>query len=70
LNNLPSGQATLRDLELAQQSSQDAKLDDKERALWALIAALIRRHRRTDLMIDDSALKMIQTGEFDIEIEV
>jgi WD40 repeat protein len=69
LSRLPVRQATIQDLELAQRCARDESLRNGEIAAWKLIAELIRRSRRHDVLLDDARPRAIEIGEFDIEIE-
>jgi WD40 repeat protein len=68
LSRLPVGQIALADLDYAEQCRNDAHSLEAERAAWGLIAGLVRRHRRTDIELDDSAPRSLRLGPYDIEI--
>jgi WD40 repeat protein len=69
LSRLPSRHATIADLEFAELSAQDSHASEAEQAAWKLIAALIGRQRRTDIMVGEPGPRVLELGEFDIQIE-
>jgi WD40 repeat protein len=69
LSRLPVRQATLKDLVRVQTALRRTALPEPERAALSLIAALIQRRRRHDVEVDEAAPRVIEIGEFDIEIE-
>jgi WD40 repeat protein len=69
LSRLPAAQATLADLEWAQKSAGGDTTSEAERAAWTLITELLRRKRRHDILIAEAQPRVIEIGEFDIEIE-
>jgi WD40 repeat protein len=69
LSQLPVGRARLTDLEWVQDALRAPETSDAERNAFEFIAALIRWRRRSDIMVDEAAPRVIELGEFDIEIE-
>jgi WD40 repeat protein len=69
LIHLPVGQATLKDLEWVQAQLQRKAISKAERKTLEFIAALIRWRRRSDILVEEGAARVIELGEFDIEIE-
>jgi WD40 repeat protein len=69
VSGLPVRSATLQDLETAQRRARSRRVSDVERAAWELIARLLRRSRRRDVVLEDSMPRVMQVGEFDVEIE-
>lgn len=69
LSGLPVRQATLKDLARAQEARKQPGQEDEETAAWELIAALIRRRHRHDVELAEAGPRVIEVGEFDIEIE-
>jgi sugar lactone lactonase YvrE len=69
LGQLPVAQAGLQDLEWVQATLRDERLAESERAALSFLAALMRRHRRLDVLLDGAAPRVIELGAFDIEIE-
>jgi WD40 repeat protein len=67
LFRLPAAQATLNDLEWAQDALGDSGLSEAERSALALVKELLRWRRRYDIGLEEKA--PISVGEFDIEIE-
>jgi WD40 repeat protein len=69
LAELPAGRATFDDLGRAETLRRaDALLEPEERAL-DFILALLRWRRRSDILVDDAAPRVLDVGEFDIEID-
>src|SRR5262249_54026526 len=69
LGNLPAGKATLKDLEWVQETLAKGHVLEMERNLLEFIAALLRWRRRSDILVDQAAPRVIEVGAFDIEIE-
>jgi WD40 repeat protein len=69
LSRLPVRQATLEDLEWAQRSARADGMAESERSAWSLIAELLRLRHRHDVLIDEARPRVVEIGEFDIEIE-
>jgi WD40 repeat protein len=69
LSGLPVRQTTLTDLSWVQQALQKEGRSADERAALAFLAALMRRRRRFDVEVDAAAPRVIEVGEFDVEIE-
>jgi hypothetical protein len=69
LSRLPAGKATLKDLEWVQQALQSDTISETEKNAFAFIAALLRWRRRMDIFVGEAAPRVIEVGEFDIEIE-
>jgi hypothetical protein len=66
---LPAGQARLQDLEWVQATLKKEGLTVAEQRALEFIAALIRWRRRSDILVDEAAPRIIELGAFDIEIE-
>jgi WD40 repeat protein len=60
---------SLRDLEMAQKLLAQEELTEAERSDLEFVAALLRWRMRLDIVIDEAGPKVIELGEFDIEIE-
>jgi WD40 repeat protein len=69
LGSLPVREATFQDLEWVQYAIAKNGLAEEVRAALEFIAALIRRRRRHDVELDQSAPRVFEVGEFDIEID-
>jgi WD40 repeat protein len=69
LSYLPVRQTTLKDLAWVQQALRQGGRPDPERQALAFLAALMRRRRRHDVEVDVAAPRVIEVGEFDVEIE-
>jgi len=69
LSRLPVGKATLQDLEWVQSQLRSDTISEAEQRAFRFIAALMRWRRRGDIFVDDAAPRVIEVGEFDIEIE-
>jgi len=69
LSRLPVSEATLKDLEWVQSQLRSDTISDAEQRALMFIAALMRWRRRGDIFVDDAAPRVIEVGEFDIEIE-
>ncbi|TMQ35780.1 MAG: hypothetical protein E6K70_00350 [Planctomycetota bacterium] len=69
LRETPVGQTTLEDLSWIQSVAQDGAISARERPLVEFIAALMRWRRRLDIFLDEAGPRVIELGEFDIEIE-
>lgn len=69
LAHLPSRQASLADLAFIDRYLTEHTLDDAERSAWEFVAALIRRQRRTDVLVGDATPRLVNVGAYDIEIE-
>jgi WD40 repeat protein len=69
LSHLPVRQATAKDLAWAQGACAKNGLPDQERKAWEFIAALLRRRHRHDVELGETAARLMEIGEFDIEIE-
>jgi WD40 repeat protein len=69
LIGLPVRQATLKDLAWVQSALRKDGLPEPEKRALAFLAALIRRRRRYDVEVEEAAPRVIEVGEFDIEIE-
>jgi WD40 repeat protein len=69
LSRLPIRQTTLKDLARAENGLKQPGLSEEEAAAWELIAALIRRRHRHDVELAEAGPRVIEVGEFDIEIE-
>jgi len=67
LFRLPAAQATLNDLDWAQDALGDGAVSEPERAALAFVKELLRWRRRYDIGLEEKA--PISVGEFDIEIE-
>ena len=69
LSQLPVARATLQDLEWVQATLRAPEPTEAEKNALKFIAALIRWRRRSDILVGEAAPRMIELGEFDIEIE-
>jgi WD40 repeat protein len=69
LAHQPVTQATLEDLAWLDRMLDAAKLTKPERAAMDFMAALIRWRRRSDILVEEFAPRVIEIGAFDIEIE-
>jgi WD40 repeat protein len=69
LEMLPAGRATLHDLESAERLLALPELPRNVRQHVEFTAALLRWRRRLDIVVGDAAPRVIELGEFDIEIE-
>jgi WD40 repeat protein len=69
LADLPAARATVHDLESAQKLLGQESLTEAERNHLEFIAALLRWRMRLDIIAADAGPKVIELGEFDIEIE-
>jgi WD40 repeat protein len=69
LSRLPVGKARLKDLEWVQAALQSDTISETEQKTLAFIAALMRWRRRLDIFVGEPAARVIEVGEFDIEIE-
>ncbi len=69
LSRLPAGKATLQDLEWVQRALQSDTISESEQKALAFMAALLRWRRRLDILVGEPAPRLIEVGEFDIEIE-
>jgi hypothetical protein len=64
----PIRQTTLDDLAWAQGALRDGQISNKQRKALEFIVELMMWHRRFDIEVGD-AMRYIEVGEFDIEIE-
>ena len=69
LAHQPVARATLDDLAWLDRMLDGAKLSKPERAAMEFMAALIRWRRRSDILVEEFAPRVIEIGAFDIEIE-
>lgn len=69
LANQPISKATLDDLGWLDRTLATENLAKQERTAMEFIAALIRWRRRSDILVEESAPRVIEIGAFDIEIE-
>jgi WD40 repeat protein len=69
LSQTPIQQATLGDLELVRGLLSQDSLSDVEIEALTYMEILFRRHRRHDILVGEAAPRIIELGEFDIEIE-
>src|SRR5262249_29487333 len=69
LSRLPAGKATLQDLEWVQAMLQNDTISETEQKALSFIGALMRWRRRLDIFVGTAAPRVIEVGEFDIEIE-
>ncbi|HEV8058991.1 MAG TPA: WD40 repeat domain-containing protein [Gemmataceae bacterium] len=69
LANQPISQSTLEDLAWLDHTLESAQLAKAERAAMEFMAALMRWRRRSDILVEESAPRVIEIGAFDIEIE-
>ncbi len=69
LLHLPVAQASLQDLEWIQDTLGKEGISATERNALEFIATLIRWRRRSDILVGEAAPRVIELGEFDIEIE-
>jgi WD40 repeat protein len=69
LSRTPIAQTSLADLDWVQSVLNRQDLVEDERASLTFIAALMRWRRRGDVFVDEVAPRVIELGEFDIEIE-
>lgn len=69
LSMAPVGKAGLKDLEWIQSALAAPESTRAEKDALLFIAALIRRRRRSDILVDEAGPRMIELGAFDIEIE-
>jgi WD40 repeat protein len=69
LSQLPVARASLKDLEWVQATLRSLEPTDVEKNALKFIAALIRWRRRSDILVGEAAPRVIELGEFDIEIE-
>jgi WD40 repeat protein len=65
----PISQSTLEDLAWLDRTLATESLAKTERTAMEFIAALIRWRRRSDILVEESAPRVIEIGAFDIEIE-
>jgi WD40 repeat protein len=69
LAHLPPGQASLGDLAWVQATLKVAGLPQVEMDALAFIEAVQRWRRRSDIMVGEAGARVIEVGEFDIQIE-
>jgi hypothetical protein len=69
LSQLPVARAGLNDLEWLQKALAASETSRAEKDAMEFIAALLRWRRRSDILVDEAAPRVIELGEFDIEIE-
>lgn len=69
LARLPVARATLEDLAWLDRMVAGDGLGISERSAMNFIAALIRWRRRSDILVEEARPRVIELGEFDIEIE-
>jgi WD40 repeat protein len=69
LSHLPVGRASLKDLEWVQRALAAPETSKAEKDALLFIAALIRWRRRSDILVEEVAPRVIELGAFDIEIE-
>ena len=69
LAHQPVSDATLDDLSWLDRTLATDKPSETERSAMEFIAALIRWRRRSDILVEESAPRVIEIGAFDIEIE-
>jgi len=69
LSRLPVARAGLNDLEWLQTTLRAPETSQPEKDALEFIAALLRWRRRSDILVDEAAPRVIELGEFDIEIE-
>ena len=61
--------ASLADLAWVQQTLKRGGLAEAEHQALAFIEAVLRWRRRSDIMVEDAQPRVIELGEFDIQIE-
>jgi hypothetical protein len=69
LSLLPVSRASLKDLEWVQATLRTPEPTETEKNALKFIVALIRWRRRSDILVGEAAPRVIELGEFDIEIE-
>jgi WD40 repeat protein len=69
LSQLPVARTSLQDLEWVQATLRAPEPTEVEKNALKFIAALIRQRRRSDILVGEAAPRLIELGEFDIEIE-
>ncbi|HLJ95231.1 MAG TPA: WD40 repeat domain-containing protein [Gemmataceae bacterium] len=69
LSRLPISRADLKDLEWLQKALDAPESTPPEKDALAFMAALLRWRRRSDILVGEAAPRVIELGEFDIEIE-
>lgn len=69
LSRLPARQTTLEDLTRAQGLLDKGELTRSESNALRFIVALLKQHRRTDIVVEEAAPRVVELGAFDIEIE-
>src|SRR5207245_2506226 len=69
LSQLPVARTGLKDLEWLQNALRAPETSQAERDGMEFMAALLRWRRRSDILVDEAAPRVIELGEFDIEIE-
>jgi len=65
----PVTETGLQDLAWLEASLARPDLSSAERAAMNFIAALIRRRRRSDILVDEAGPRVVEIGAFDIELE-
>ena len=69
LAHQPVSESTLEDLAWLDRTLATGQPTDTEREAMEFMAALIRWRRRSDILVEESAPRVIEIGAFDIEIE-
>jgi WD40 repeat protein len=69
LASQPISKLTLDDLAWLERTLASEGLDKNERTAMEFIAGMIRWRRRSDILVEESAPRVIEIGAFDIEIE-
>jgi WD40 repeat protein len=69
LSRLPVARATIKDLEWVQSALAAPETTRAEKEALLFLAALMRWRRRSDILVDEAAPRVIELGAFDIEIE-
>ncbi|CAN5451073.1 hypothetical protein BH10PLA2_BH10PLA2_03770 [soil metagenome] len=69
LAHQPVSDSTLDDLAWLDHTLATAQPTATEREAMEFLAALIRWRRRSDILVEESAPRVIEIGAFDIEIE-
>jgi WD40 repeat protein len=69
LAQVPIRQASLKDLEWIRRLLAQEYVPDEEHTVLAFIEILLRRYRRHDILVAEASPRVIELGEFDIEIE-
>jgi WD40 repeat protein len=69
LSRLPIARINARDWAWVQASLRDGTMFEAERKALEYVAAVLRRRRRADVVVEEGLPRRITVGEFDVEIE-